>query len=254
MNYERDCILCPLSERRLKYLAVIFSLMSTSVVLVHVMIFTVTSVANGCICGFAGCPATPLALFGQGLWCGAFGFIAATLAIFASHSRRKSFKCAFGLVVVFNTFFHSCGALIDGYGALSLYQCVTCRTFQDAVTTSIFVFLVAEGLLLVAIGCMSFVSSIYAIQWAVTTDEILSLTCLAAPHSFESSVDSIERTEWILPERRNYVPPTPPQPMERRYDARTYEDCWHQYAEHHTLPHHWYYFHSARETINYTKT
>ena len=99
MHYERDCILCPMNERRLKHLAVVFSLMSTAVVLVHVMIFTVTSVANGCICGFAGCPATPLALFGQGLWCGAFGFIAATLAIFASHSTRKSFKCLFTQVL-----------------------------------------------------------------------------------------------------------------------------------------------------------
>ena len=248
MHYERDCILCPMNERRLKHLAVVFSLMSTAVVLVHVMIFTVTSVANGCICGFAGCPATPLALFGQGLWCGAFGFIAATLAIFASHSTRKSFKCLFGIVVVFNTFFHSCGALIDGYGALSLYQCVTCRTFQDGVTTFIFVFLVAEGLMLVALGTMSFVSSIYAIQWAVTTDEVLSLSCLQPVSSYNSSIDSIERTEWILPDRRISAPPPPPPQLshnmmtievpERRYDARTYEDCWHQYADHHTLPHH----------------
>ena len=237
MNYERDCMLCPMSERRLKNLAVVFSLMSTSVVLVHVMIFTVTSVANGCICGFAGCPPTPLALFGQGLWCGAFGFIAATMAIFASHSRRKLFKAIFGLVVVFNTFFHSCGALIDGYGAFSLYQCVTCRTFQDGVTTFIFVFLVAEGLLLVSMGTMSFASAIYAIQWAVTTDEVLTLSCFRASRSFESSIDTIERTEWILPARRAPSPPPPQLTFERRFDARTYEDCWHSYAEQQTLPH-----------------
>ena len=148
-NYERDCLVCPLNGKRLRNLAITFSLVSSAAVVMHVMIFVVTSVANGCICGTRGCVPTPLALFGQGLWCGAFGFVAATLGIFASNSEMKCLKSILGFVSVFNTFFHSCGALVDGYGAFSLFRCISCRTFEDEVTAFIFTFLCIGKLTLI---------------------------------------------------------------------------------------------------------
>ena len=141
-GYETDCILCPMNSRRLRKLAIVYSILSTISVVLHVMLFVITSIANGCICGTPGCQPTPLALFGQGLWCGAFGFMAGTIAIFAANSARNGTKSALGFLAVFNTFFHSCGALVDGYGAFSLARCVSCNTFQHEVTIFIFSFLV----------------------------------------------------------------------------------------------------------------
>ena len=139
--YETDCMMCPMNTGRLRKLAILFSTLSTMAVVIHVMVFVVTSVANGCICGTVGCTPTPLALFGQGLWCGAFGFIAGTLCCIASNTNTRWLKSCIGFLSVFNTFFHSCGALVDGYGAFALFRCHTCNTFNDQVTTFIFGFL-----------------------------------------------------------------------------------------------------------------
>ena len=90
------------------------------------------------------CPRTPLALFGQGLWCGAFGFIGGALCIIGANRGYKHENCiktTICFVSIFNTFFASCGAIIDSYGCFSLIRCPECALFKNHVTTLLFTLL-----------------------------------------------------------------------------------------------------------------
>ena len=102
-------------------------------------------IATGCISGLPSCPKTPLALFGQGLWCGAFGYIAAALCIFGANrgnlKYQNAIKNAIGFVSIFDTLMASSGAIIDGYGCFSLIRCPTCALFENHVTTLMFTLL-----------------------------------------------------------------------------------------------------------------
>lgn len=70
-----------LTQRKLKKATICFVTISSISIALHVLIFTLTTLASGCVSGIGSCRKTPFPLIGHGIWCGAGGFLCSAICI-----------------------------------------------------------------------------------------------------------------------------------------------------------------------------
>ena len=70
-----------LTQRKLKKATICFVTISSLSIALHVLIFTLTTLASGCVSGIGNCRKTPFPLIGHGIWCGAGGFLCSAICI-----------------------------------------------------------------------------------------------------------------------------------------------------------------------------
>ncbi|CAG5102660.1 Oidioi.mRNA.OKI2018_I69.chr1.g409.t1.cds [Oikopleura dioica] len=206
-----------LTQRKLKKATICYVTVSSLSIAFHVLIFTLTTIASGCVSGIGNCPKTPFPLIGHGIWCGAGGFLCSAICILLASDKTKSKRSLKMILLVGSVFmimFSSFGSIADGYGCLMLLTCFDCALFKSQISTILFLLLFLECIVLLTLSVLSFVMTL------LNGQDILPLSIVKAPKIIKTSrqkrklrrsQDPTEPADWTC----SYLNPNPlPQRMD----------------------------------------